>query len=271
MKFWLGSPEDSWLKRTDVPLFVSARRLRRRKALPRAIGPWALDSGGFTELTTYGRWTVDAMTYSAEARRWRDRVGNMAWCAPCDWMCEPVVIEGGRLEGRQVPGTKLSVRIHQDLTVRDYLLLRQLAPDLPWVPVLQGWGFDDYLRCVEMYGERGVDLASQPLVGLGSVCRRQDTGMAKELIAALSERGLRLHGFGFKVGGLLRCASMLSSADSMAWSRGARWGRKRASPDCTHRKCTNCLPYALAWRERVSRACEAGSGPRQLELFANPA
>ena len=255
MRFWLGTAEDSWLKRASVPLFVSARRLRRRVALPRAIGPWALDSGGFTELSTYGRWTVDAMTYASEARHWRDSVGNMAWCAPQDWMCEPFIVEK----------TGLNVNEHQRLTVANYLLLRQLAPDLPWVPVLQGWEFIDYLRCVEMYGERGVNLAATPLTGLGSVCRRQGTGMAEELIVELSARGIKLHGFGFKIEGLARCGDLLASADSMAWSLDARWGKPLRG--CKHAKCTKCMHYALRWRERVLRAIEASKTGRQLTLF----
>lgn len=49
-QFWLGTHKTGWLERTDVPLFISRRRLVERVTLPRARGPWALDSGGFTEL-----------------------------------------------------------------------------------------------------------------------------------------------------------------------------------------------------------------------------
>jgi hypothetical protein len=48
-----------------TPLFVNRNALfgkdssyARTGKLPRARGPWALDSGGFTELTTHGRWTI---------------------------------------------------------------------------------------------------------------------------------------------------------------------------------------------------------------------
>lgn len=242
--FYLGTPEPAWLARTDVPLFVSARRLRKRKTSPRALGPFALDSGGFTELSQYGQWATSAMAYSAEARRWRDQIGNMVWCSPQDRMCEPAVLAK----------TKLTVIEHQRQTVANYLLLRQLAPDLPWIPVLQGWHLADYLRCVEMYNDRGVDLKTLPLVGLGSVCRRQDTAEAEELIAALYEQGLKLHAYGFKVGGLERSADKLVSADSMAWSKGMRG--KPALPGCKHARCTWCMRYALLWRERVLQAIE---------------
>ena len=56
--FYLGTHHPSWLRKTDVPLFVSRRRLAGLKTLPRARGPWALDSGGFQELILHGEWTV---------------------------------------------------------------------------------------------------------------------------------------------------------------------------------------------------------------------
>ncbi len=61
--FLLGTHQPGWLGRPEiaagrVPLFVSDRRLRVYRQLPRAAAPWAADSGGFTELQKYGRWTV---------------------------------------------------------------------------------------------------------------------------------------------------------------------------------------------------------------------
>jgi hypothetical protein len=66
MEFYLGVPEPAWLARTSVPLFLSRRRLARQRSLPRARGPWALDSGGFTELSLYGRWQTGERQYAAE-------------------------------------------------------------------------------------------------------------------------------------------------------------------------------------------------------------
>lgn len=80
--FLLGTHQPGWLARTAVPLFVSARRLRVSKTLPRAVAPWALDSGGFTELQQYGRWTVTPADYVARVRRYRDEIGNLTCAAP---------------------------------------------------------------------------------------------------------------------------------------------------------------------------------------------
>jgi hypothetical protein len=71
VRFYLGTHLPNWLGKVTIPLFVSRRTLAPRRTLPRALGPWALDSGGFTELAMYGRWTVPATQYVAEVRRFR--------------------------------------------------------------------------------------------------------------------------------------------------------------------------------------------------------
>jgi hypothetical protein len=85
--FYLGTHHPSWLRRTDVPLFISRRRLAGRKTLPRARGPWALDSGGFQELTLHGRWTLTPREYVREVRRYASEIGNLRFAAAMDWLC----------------------------------------------------------------------------------------------------------------------------------------------------------------------------------------
>lgn len=247
MRFYLGTDNPAWLARTAVPLFVSHRRLAGRKTYPRAAGTWALDSGGFTEVSTHGRWLTTPEEYVSAARTYRDEIGGLAWAAPQDWMCEPWITEK----------TGMTVAQHQALTVANYLRLRDLAPDVPFAPVLQGWEYDDYDRCVELYDRAGVDLAAEPVVGVGSVCRRQSTGAIAEVFTRLHAYGLRLHGFGVKTVGLSRYGWALASADSMAWSYTARRQNIRLE-GCTHRsvRCSHCLRWALRWRERVLKGME---------------
>jgi hypothetical protein len=223
----------------------SPRRLAARRRLPRAVTSWALDSGGFTELRLHGGWRTTAAEYAAAVRRYRDEIGRLEWAAPQDWMCEPFMLAK----------TGLSIAAHQLRTVANYLELRSLAPDLPFVPVLQGWSLDDYRRCTVLFDEAGVDLTTEPRVGVGSVCRRQATGEIEAIVHSLALLGLRLHGLGVKAGGLLRYADCLVSADSLAWSFDAR----RAAPlaGCSHANCANCLRYAAAWRERALARLDA--------------
>lgn len=240
MRFYLGSHETSWLERTALPLFISEMRLRRRKRLPRARAPWALDSGGFSQLSCFGAWPSGAEhVYVDHVRRYRDEIGQLEWAAPQDWMCEPVMLNR----------TGLTVAEHQRRTVRNFVQLRELDPALPFVPVLQGYAPDDYLRCIDLYERRGVSLSGR--VGIGTVCRRQSTREAERIVRAVRQRipQARIHVFGAKIGGLSRYADALGSADSMAWSYDAR--RKPALPGHTHKNCANCLEYAAGWYEHV--------------------
>ncbi|MGW5569787.1 deazapurine DNA modification protein DpdA family protein [Nocardia thailandica] len=272
MRFFLGTHRPHWLAETGVPMFVSDRQLRRYKTLPRARGPWALDSGGFTELSSHGSWDQGPTPaeYVGRIRRYARDVGNLAFAAPQDWMVEPAILAGGQFAGMHFAGTGLSVPEHQRRTVDNFLALRDLAPDLPIIPVLQGWTTGDYLRCADVYAANGVELDSAPIVGLGSVCRRQATSEAAEIIAAVVEAipGIRIHGFGIKTAGLAAYGQFLDSADSMAWSFRAR--RSEPLPGCPHRSCTNCRRFATQWREHVLDAISAGQDHQmgiQVALF----
>lgn len=241
MRFYLGTHEPSWLERTDVPLFLSRRRLARQKKRPRALGPWALDSGGFSELSLHGEWTITPEQYVSEVRSYRDEIGKLEWAASMDFMCEEKI--------RAMTG--LTVSEHQLLTIEHYQKLRDLAPEIPWAPVLQGQTIRDYWEHVEHYVRRGVDLRSAPVVGIGSICRRQGTDEVRTLIATLRAEGVKLHGFGlkrsaFKSGGLVAC---LDSSDSMAWSFHYR--KEPPLTGCTHASCSNCMRAALLWRSGV--------------------
>jgi hypothetical protein len=237
--FYMGAHHCEWLARASVPLFVSRRELGRRKTLPRAVTPWALDSGGFTELSLHGRWTLSAADYVAQARRFRDEVGMLQWAAPQDMMCEPEMLAR----------TGLTVEQHQALTIENYLELRALAPEMPFVPVLQGWCFGDYMDHAEAYERAGVDLAALQLVGVGTVCRRQHTARVSQVLCVLHSMGLKLHAFGLKKDGLRSSVNYLASSDSMAWSANARRNPGDRIAGHTHKSCSNCIEWAMGWRQ----------------------
>lgn len=252
MRFYLGIHKPNWLREVSVPLFVSRRMLSKWKTPPRACGTWALDSGGFSELGDYGEWRTTPEQYLAEVRRWRDEVGNLEWAAIQDWMCEPKMLKM----------TGLTVAQHQERTIDSYIELKS-AIDFRWTPVLQGWKAEDYWHHWERYEKRGVSLESLPLVGIGSICRRQGTSEAEDIICSLAKAGLRLHGFGFKQQGLEVCHKYLASADSMAWSLNAR--KNPPLPGCvTHKNCANCLRWALRWREKLLNGFRAEPNQESL-------
>jgi len=177
-----------------------------------------------------------------------------------DHMCEPFIVRH----------TGSTVHEHQRRTVDNFGELRaRLGPLV--IPVLQGFSVGEYFTCWALYDRAGVDLLAEPVVGVGSVCRRHATSDAAVIFRALADAGLKLHGFGIKGDGLRAYGDALVSADSMAWSARARaaaaevfeateplfeWPRRMPCGDMhphPHRAktCTNCSRWALEWRRRI--------------------
>jgi len=255
-EFFLGTHRPNWLAKTAVPLFVSRNQLHKIKRLPRALGDVGIDSGGFSELSRHGYWTIGVDQYVREVRRYRDEIGNLRWAAQQDWMCEPHILKK----------TGLTINEHHRRSTNNVLDLRSAAPELDWTIVIQGWKRDDYLRHVDMLTAAGIDLGKEAVVGIGSVCRRQATGEVEEIIEALSPY-IKLHGFGFKLRGLERCAHLLKSSDSMAWSFAARKQDPLPGHEVRHKNCANCFDFAMQWHDRLlSKMDSWRQKPRQMGL-----
>jgi hypothetical protein len=219
---------------------IRIAKYRHVSSMPHARQPWLLDAGGYSELSVNGLYSIPFIQYAGEAKAWSKWIGKMEYATIQDWMCEPNVLAL----------TKRTVAEHQELTINSYVDLKTCAPEVPWLPVLQGWEPSDYFAHVAMYLARGIDLSQEPLVGVGSICRRTDTDDAEVTLAHLGKMGLKLHAFGLRVAALKKIQGYLKSADSMAWSY---MGRNMLRPDHGHKavNCSNCIKWALEWREKV--------------------
>lgn len=279
LTFYLGTHQPHWCRTApiDIPLFISHKTLGEVKNVCRLRPPGlhrrhlAVDSGAFSELEKHGRFLTPPAQYVEALIRYDTELTDLDWAAPQDHMCEPFILAktGG------------SVRSHQEATVANFLELQEMWPtsghgDCPIMPVVQGWSVDDYHRCVDLYESAGVWLATDyPVVGVGSVCRRQGMAVAGDIFRTLAERDLPLHGFGVKVTGLRRFGRWLTTADSMAWSFGAR--HEPPLPGCAHGKtgagnCANCLIYARLWYRSTDAMAQAARDvqrqePEQLGFF----
>lgn len=262
-RVYLGVNEAGWLNRPElagIPKCISRGRLAKAKRLQRSLSLLLIDSGGFSELKHHGRWRFTAAEYIAQLRVMVAQLGrdSVVAIAPQDWMCETVVIEGGRTKDGTFVGTRQFidpdgkmtldevVYEHQRRTVANFVELRRLAPDLPIFPVLQGQTGKQYLRHMAMYAAAGIRFVEEPLVGLGSVCRRQGTRETAELVRMLAAYGLRLHGFGVGVKGLALYGRSVASVDSNSWSFNGR----RAVGRCPHGVVKweqNCPVKARQW------------------------
>jgi hypothetical protein len=242
----LGVHRPTWLTITPRPtLMVSLTTMPKTKQIA-ATGPWVLDSGGFTELQLHGKWRTNAKQHVATIKRITNQTPHMQWASPQDWMCEPHMLQK----------TGLTVAQHQQLTINNFLELRHIAPELPIIPVLQGWHPDDYNRHADDYTRHGIDLPSEPIVGVGSVCRRQATTDATTIFRRLHTDGLKLHAFGLKALGLATSAQYLASSDSMAWSFAERYkttqcGALNKRTGQPLKGCNNCWHAALEWHTKL--------------------
>lgn len=183
-------------------------------------------------MNLYGRYETTVEQHADTLHRLHtDGVCDIAGAVSQDYMCEPFMLER----------TGLTILEHQRLTVERYDALRtaleqRFAGDIPFpvLPVLQGFAVEDYLRHMDMYGDR---LRVGMWVGVGSVCKRQgNVRVIEGLLSAIKRQrpDLRLHGFGVKSTALMSpiVRTLLHSADSMAWSFAARkQGRGRDAND----------------------------------------
>lgn len=248
--FYLGTHVLNHIEKTDVPLFVSFRRLRQRKKKKfNQKGIVCVDSGGFSELSLFGEWTISPNDYVKELNRLKDLGLKIKWAAIQDWMVEPVMLEK----------TGLTILEHQKRTVDSLKILREITNEIHFIPVLQGQTLDDYFQHFEMYEKAGFQLRKEEVVGVGSVCRRQSSYEIGKIMKGLYHKGLKLHGFGVKKKGIEKYGHFLHSSDSLAWSYCARYSKKRCK-GCMKRinlkgkfpkNCANCLDYALDWRNQI--------------------
>jgi hypothetical protein len=209
-QFFIGlhHPSDAW---PFLRSMISINAIRERKG-PFKINDWILDSGAFTEMSTYGRWRTGPEEYAEQINRWKHN-GNMLAAVSQDLMCEPFILEK----------SGLTIQDHQTITIERYLRLIELT-NVSVMPVLQGYSPDSYAAHVRQYG--GL-LKHGQWVGVGSVCKRNGNPDQIEdvLLAIKTHRpDLRLHGFGLKMEALKSgtVRALLHSSDSMAWSFAGR-------------------------------------------------
>lgn len=237
--FYLGTHLPNWVSYFPIPLFISRKRLEKYKTLPIAKTRFAIDSGAFSEISSKGEWSITPKEYTKEIRRYINNMGWPDFVAPQDWMCEPHIVRK----------TGLSVKKHQELTVNNYINLKNIAPEIPWIPVIQGYSLSEYISCIDMYNNSGIDLSKERLVGLGSVCRRQNTQEGTNIIEHIHKLDINIHAFGFKTTGLYYGKKYLKSSDSMSWSIDARY--RMPIEGCLHSNCANCPKYAQRWYETI--------------------
>lgn len=239
--FLLGLPtlRDGALWRTAqrlaAPVLISANTLSRWRTDSIGLRHWtgfetrwlglvgrhpvALDSAGFVAASRY-------RGFPWEPRDYLDLAASAPWLwfASMDWCVEPEVAHDQEAILDRISGT---VRLNivclngaQDRGIADR-----------FVPVIQGWHPEDYLRCLE----RMPFAVDYPLVGIGSMCRRHADGehgilhVLDVLDRAFGDSATRFHLFGLKSDGMkaARMHPRVASCDSQAYGVAARQSARK--------------------------------------------
>lgn len=215
MKFYIGIHQVSDAKHFDR-FFLSVNRLKDRKKI--IANEWIMDSGAFSQLVGIGEHMAvdDYVQYIEKFKNF----GNLVAAVSQDYMCEPFVLKK----------TGMSVKEHQKLTIKRYLLLVKKTNQYI-MPVIQGYKENEYIEHINQYGEV---LEKGAYVGVGSVCKRNsEPAKIKEILMGIKDKrpDLKLHGFGLKYQAVFdrEIRNLLYSSDSMAWSFAARYEGRNAN------------------------------------------
>jgi hypothetical protein len=188
--------------------------------------PVALDSAGFVAACRYRGfpWETEDYLDLAAAAPW-------IWWASQDWCVEP---EAARDEDAVLDRISGTVRLNT-LCLNG---ARRRGSAHNFVPVIQGWRPEHYLRCID----RMPFVLDCPLIGIGSMCRRHVGGpngiirVLEALDSAFAGTATRFHLFGLKSQGIQHAAMhpRVASCDSQAYGMAARqdaWKARAAKSD----------------------------------------
>jgi hypothetical protein len=120
----------------DLSDSYNANLYRKEAAMSQMIALdacFCVDSGGFTAARKWGKYPWTHQQYIDFIRE-MSRDVPVQFCANMDYACE-----------RSVNRSKYNTNIDRiKATIRNEITLQELAPDLPWLPVLQGNNLEEY-------------------------------------------------------------------------------------------------------------------------------
>jgi hypothetical protein len=202
-----------------------------------------VDSGGFQATTT---WDCDYPYTVREMFEWAAEVGADEVALP-DYACEPALHATSPAE--RVTRT---IRKHK----RAHEVYRAESWPFEVLPVLQGWGPEEYRRCARQFECHGL---VQQRMAVGTVCKRDDPGKIGTVLDAcegvLGPKAWHLFGLTLDGWKDTRLWGRFATSDTAAWNY---WADSKA-----HKK-----ELFAAYREKVDRYGRAIAEQRSLEEWA---
>ena len=197
----------------------------RKMSFPKTSGMRWLDCGGFTLLNKYGDYPFSVAAYANLVA-----ATAPAFYATMDYPCEPEINRTMHLQDNR-QRIQATVDMAAELMSMESMIGTGTA-----VPVIQGFALDEYLRCIDLYHQRGL---IRPYMAVGSMCKRSNDAEILDLLPPIYEAATaagvkRLHLFGLKLSLLLKpLHDMIWSRDSAAVlfapdaATKRRWGGRR--------------------------------------------
>lgn len=190
------------------------KRFKIRRPPADHITSIAIDSGGFTAAQKWGKYPWTPQQYTDFIRETARDV-TLDFCAVMDYACEREVNRITYHTNRQ--------RIKA--TIRNETALKALAPDLPWLPVLQGNTIEE--RSIDINLRAKIGLLPTTFAGIGSICGRTPS-QAQQAIRFYTQHlpGVKFHPFGIHIQALDAddVYWLIKSWDTYSWNwpRGAK-------------------------------------------------
>lgn len=201
-----------------LPASSFCRKKFRKPKLPVYVTDRAADCGGFVASRIWGEYRYTPEVYNNWCGTW-----DPLWAATMDWCCEDELTSGnaGIVRDRQTKTTEMAWHFWDKYKKMPWA----------WVPTIQGWHIDDYLR----HAEELLPLARRMRayytrqgnphfrLGIGTLCRRGSVQPIQKIINAVAclLGDYPLHLWGTKLTLLKSDVAMprqIVSMDSAAWN-----------------------------------------------------
>jgi len=240
MKHFYYAADWGFGKYAFVPnVLVSVGTMYRKKfnlnrtMIPNSTERLFLDSGGYSFFIKWGKYPFSVEEYVSFANQIQDEY-PLTEVAIMDYACEP-----------DINRTNLKTNKERiDSTIQNALSCIDYEPNLPWVPIVQGYTLQEYRYCLDQYKEVGLYDDDFHLWAIGSLCARKKVGGIRKIVVDLSrEINYPIHTFGMTITALKdpQIFFNIHSSDSGAWSFNAKSHQKLRDLTRYHKKITSLI------------------------------
>lgn len=191
-----------------------------RGMIPDTVKRLFVDSGGYSMFRKWGNFPFTTDEYIDFVDLLMDDY-PVTEVATMDLPCEPSV-------NRHTFRTNID-RIKRTIEYADELLEN---PNIPWVPVVQGYTLNEYKACVNLLNGNAGAMSAKTWA-IGTLCARKKTGGIRNIVVNLRKEidpSIELHSFGLAINALRdpQVFFSIDSSDSGTWSFNGRAHEKPA-------------------------------------------